>query len=59
MQLPKMQLKPKRIEPKTGQLLHVSTPFGRIMLGLVRGETLPESTRNLPQGLIDDRLASL
>jgi hypothetical protein len=41
------------------QRIHVPTPFGRIMLSLVRAEPLPESARSLPQDPIDDRLANV
>jgi len=61
----------KRMERRTEQFVHVSTPFGRIMLGRSESsefpkvmprmltEPLPESTRSLPQDPIDDRLASV
>jgi len=41
------------------QVVHVSTPFGRLTLGLVQSEPLPEGTRSLPQDPIDFPLASL
>jgi hypothetical protein len=66
-------LPPALIGGQPAQLLHVSTPFGRITVGagetfehpglawqkVQAGPPLPESTRSLPQGPIDDRLASL
>jgi len=50
---------PNRIERIMEQRIHVPTPFGRIMLSLVRAEPLPESARSLPQDPIDDRLANV
>jgi len=54
----------KHVERETEQLIHMSTPFGRIALVLsessnLQAASLPEGTSSLPQDPIDDPLVSL